>query len=148
MADDGIFWVLLALLYLYLVATSNKYYPKCSARQIPASFPLGSINPWSRSQIDKTSPVLSLADVPPTVAAFLETYSIVFSAFNLIFLMIYITTKQVIILVIDAISLQSFSHFPNNISPVRPSIIDQLFAVTNGGAKSTKSLCTSILYKI
>jgi hypothetical protein len=54
--------------------------------------------------------------------------------------MIYITTKQVIILVIDAISLLSFSHLPNNISPVRPSIIDQLFAVTNGGAKSTKSL--------
>jgi hypothetical protein len=63
----------LALLYLYLVATSNKYYPKCSARQIPASFPLGNINPWRRSHIERTSPVFSLAEVPPTVAAFLET---------------------------------------------------------------------------
>jgi len=60
------------------VATSKRYCPKCSARVIAASFPLGSIRPCSRSQTERTSPLLSFADVPPTVAAVLETYNIVF----------------------------------------------------------------------
>ena len=136
------------MLFLYLVATSKRYWPKCSARQIPASFPLGSISPWSKSQIDKTSPVFNFADVPPTVAAFFETYNIVFSALSLIFLMIWMTTKQVMIFVILAISLLSFSHFPNNISPVLPSIIDHDFAVTKGGARSTNNLWTSIFFQL
>jgi len=72
------------LLFLYLVATSKRYYPKCSARQIPASLPLGSMRPCKRSQMESTSPVFSLAEVPPTVAAFLDTYNMVFSALSLI----------------------------------------------------------------
>jgi len=134
------------LLFLYLVATSNRYWPKCSASVIAASFPLGSISPCKRSQTERTSPVLSLAEVPPTVAEFLETYKNVRWAFSLIFLTIWMTTKQVMIFVSDAISLLSFSHLPNNISPVRPSEMLQLFAVTKGGARSTKSLWTNIFF--
>lgn len=128
------------LLFLNLVATSKRYWPKCSARTTAASFPLGNISPWSKSHTDNTSPVLSLAEVPPTVAAFLEACSMVCYAFSLILRTICITTKAVIILVSDAISLRSFSHLPNRISPVLPSQMDQLLAVTNGGAKSTSKI--------
>jgi hypothetical protein len=61
------------LLFLCLVATSNRYCPKCSARQVAASFPLGSISACRRSKTERTSPDLSLAEVPPIDAAFLET---------------------------------------------------------------------------
>jgi len=61
------------LLVLKRVATSKRYYPKCSASTIAASFPLGSISPCKRSQTESTSPDLSFADVPPTVAAVFET---------------------------------------------------------------------------
>jgi len=50
------------------------------------------------------------------------------------------TTKAVIILVREAISRLSFSHFPKRISPVLPSHMAQLLAVTNGGARSTSNL--------
>jgi hypothetical protein len=102
------------------------------------------MSPWSKSHTDNTSPDLSLAEVPPIVAAFFETYSIVFLEFNLIFLIIYTTTKDVMILVKEAISLLSFSHFPKRISPVLPSMMPQLFAVTKGGARSTNNLWTNI----
>ena len=133
-----------ALLFLYRVATSNKYCPKCSARVMAASFPLGSIRPCKRSQTESTSPVRNLADVPPTVAAFLLTCRKVRYALRRILRTIWMTTKHVMIFVSEAISLLSFSHLPNRISPVRPSEIDQLLAVTKGGAKSTNSLCTSM----
>jgi hypothetical protein len=55
---------------------------------MPASFPLGSISPCNRSHILRTSPVFNLAEVPPTVAAFFETYNMVFSALSFIFLII------------------------------------------------------------
>ena len=51
----------------------NKYCPKCSARQIAASFPLGSIKPCSKSHTERTSPDFNFAEVPPIEAAFLET---------------------------------------------------------------------------
>jgi hypothetical protein len=47
------------------VATSNKYYPKCSARQIPASFPLGSIIPYISSFTESVSLANNSDVVPP-----------------------------------------------------------------------------------
>jgi hypothetical protein len=47
--------------------------PKCSAKATAASFPLGSINPWSMSHTFIQSPLRNSADVPDVLAAFSET---------------------------------------------------------------------------
>jgi hypothetical protein len=69
-----------------------------------ASFPLGSIIPWSRSQSRYLSPASRQAEVPGTPAAALLTLIVKSSRLNLFFFASYITTRQVMIFVSEAIS--------------------------------------------
>ena len=90
------------------------------------------------------SPARTLALVPLILAADLETVTCSARRSKLLRSAYWSTTWKVIILVREANYLLSWSHFPNNNSPVRPFTIDQAFEVTMGGASSISAFLSLI----
>ena len=120
--------------------------PKYSASKNPASFPLGSMSPCSRSQIAKWSPSRKLAEVPLTIEASSVTSIRVVLKFNEYRLHSFNTVIHTMILVKLAISLTSFSSLPKSRSPLVPFTTAQHRLVTKGGGISSNVLIQNNLF--